>query len=100
MQFITFTVRLILEIYRRNDSKISNKTETGLPFYLAPSQQSKNPGKLKNAKKNADPCIMISVLLWLPTLILIQTQDKTVPGNWVHFREKWVHKEQSKTGED
>ena len=28
MQFITFTVRLILEIYRRNDSKISNKTET------------------------------------------------------------------------
>ena len=63
LQFITFTVRLILEIYRRNDSKISNKTETGLPFYLAPSQQSKNPGKLKNAKKYANLCIKISVLL-------------------------------------
>ena len=53
LQFITFTVRLILEIYRRNDSKISNKAETGLPFYLAPSQQPENMEKLKKAKENA-----------------------------------------------
>ena len=31
-------------------------------------------------------------------LFWYKAQDQTVAGNWVHFREKWVHKEQSKTG--
>ena len=67
LQFITFTVRLILEIYRRNDSKISNKTETGLPHYILSAMIDKLTPYMKNdpsrhgsgsPKMKNDPSVM------------------------------------------